>query len=52
MLSLVMGIKGIFSNSLSKYALEFELKQTKLQFSMLAGRGDATAPLGWLLDLI
>lgn len=40
MLSLVIGIKGIFLNSLSKYALEFECKQTKLQFNMLAGCGE------------
>lgn len=32
--SLVIGIKGIFLNSLGKYALEFECKQTELQFNM------------------
>lgn len=51
MLSLVIGIKGIFLNSLSKYALELECKQTKLQFNVLAGCGECHSSSGLAVGL-
>lgn len=46
MLSLVIGIKGIFLNTLSKYALESECKQTELQFNTLAGCAEGWSSSG------
>lgn len=51
MLSLVIGIKGIFLNSLSKYALGFECKQTELQFNTLAGCGERYGSAGVAVGL-